>query len=60
MPLADTAIRTAKPKDKSFKMYDGDSLFLQVTPSGGKWWRLKYRFADKENCCPSAPIQILD
>ena len=23
-------------------------MFLLVTPNGGKWWRLKYRFAGKE------------
>lgn len=48
MPLTDTTIRNAKPTDKPYKLYDGDGLFLQVTPSGGKWWRFKYRFADKE------------
>lgn len=48
MSLTDTTIRNAKPTDKPFKLYDGDGLYLQVTPSGGKWWRFKYRFADKE------------
>ncbi len=48
MALSDTAIRTAKPLDKAFKMYDEGGLFLQVTPSGGKWWRFKYRFEGKE------------
>ena len=48
MPLTDTAIRNAKPCAKPAKMFDGRGLFLIVTPSGGKWWRLKYRFNDKE------------
>ena len=48
MSLTDTTIRNAKPTDKPFKLYDGDGLYLQITPSGGKWWRFKYRFADKE------------
>lgn len=48
MSLTDTTIRNAKPTDKPFKLYDGDGLYLQVTPSGGKWWRFKYRFADRE------------
>ncbi|MDR2820919.1 MAG: integrase arm-type DNA-binding domain-containing protein [Desulfovibrio sp.] len=48
MPLSDAAIRSAKPKDKNYKLFDGYGLYLEVTPNGGKWWRLKYRFAGKE------------
>ena len=48
MALTDTAIRTSKPLDKPFKLYDEGGLFLQITPSGGKWWRFKYRFDGKE------------
>ncbi|WP_157073011.1 tyrosine-type recombinase/integrase, partial [Candidatus Magnetominusculus xianensis] len=48
MPLTDTAIRQTKPAEKPFKMADGGGMFLQVTPTGGKWWRLKYRFDGKE------------
>ncbi len=48
MPLTDTAIRNAKPTGKPFKLFDDRGLFLLVTPSGGKWWRIKYRFDGKE------------
>ncbi len=48
MPLTDAKIRNAKPGAKPAKLFDGGSLFLIVTPSGGKWWRLKYRFDNKE------------
>lgn len=48
MPLTDTAIRNAKPGDKPRKLADERGLFILVTPKGGKWWRLKYRFGDKE------------
>ena len=48
MALSNTAIINAKAADKSYKMYDTDGLYLQVTPQGGKWWRLKYRFDGKE------------
>lgn len=48
MPLTDTAIRNAKPSDKPIRLFDGGGLYLEVSPSGGKWWRLKYRFAGKE------------
>ncbi len=48
MSLSDTAIRNAKPQSKPYKAYDSGGLFIIVTPAGGKWWRLKYRFAGKE------------
>ncbi|MGA9667212.1 MAG: integrase arm-type DNA-binding domain-containing protein [Gallionella sp.] len=48
MTLTDTAIKNAKPGAKPVKMFDERGLFLIVAPSGGKWWRLKYRFDGKE------------
>jgi integrase len=47
MPLTDTAIRNAKPADKPIKLFDERGLFLLVAPSGGKWWRFRYRFNRK-------------
>ncbi len=46
--LSDAAVRNAKPKPKPYKMSDGEGLFLLVTPSGSKYWRMKYFFAGKE------------
>ena len=48
MPLTDTAIRKAKPTDKTQRLYDGGGLYVELSPSGGKWWRLKYRHGGKE------------
>lgn len=48
MPLSNTAIRNAKPGEKSRKIFDGRGLYLEIAPSGGKWWRLKYRFDGKD------------
>lgn len=48
MPLTDTAIRNAKPGAKPAKLFDERGLFLIVTPAGGKWWRFRYKFDDKE------------
>jgi integrase len=48
MPLTDTAIRNAKPADKPVRLFDGGGLYLEISPAGGKWWRLKYRFGGKE------------
>ncbi len=48
MPLTDTTIRNAKPKEKPFRLFDGNGLYLEISPKGGKWWRFKYRFNGKE------------
>lgn len=48
MPLTDTAIRTAKPTEKPYKLADEKGLFILVNPNGSKWWRLKFRIAGKE------------
>jgi hypothetical protein len=48
MALADNTIRNAKAPERPVKLYDAGGLFLLVTPNGGKWWRLKYRFEGKE------------
>jgi integrase len=48
MPLSDTAVRSAKPREKAYKLSDEKGLYLQVDPNGSKFWRLKYRFADRE------------
>jgi integrase len=46
--LTDTAIRKVKAMGKRVRLYDGAGLYLEVVPAGGRWWRLKYRFAGKE------------
>ncbi|ADL55837.1 tyrosine-type recombinase/integrase [Gallionella capsiferriformans] len=48
MALTELAVKNAKPKDKPYKLSDGGGLFLLVQINGGKYWRLAYRFADKQ------------
>jgi integrase len=48
MSLSDAKVRNAKPKTKPYKIADGDGLFLHVSPTGSKYWRLKYFFGGKE------------
>lgn len=48
MPLTATAINAAKPKAKAYKLTDGMGLYLLVTPTGGRLWRMNYRFAGKQ------------
>ena len=54
--LTDTAIRQAKPGQrpnrtattKPYALSDGAGLYLEVMPTGGKYWRWKYRFGGKQ------------
>ena len=48
MPLTDKAIRGLKAEDPKRRHFDEKGLYLELSPSGGKWWRFKYRFAGKE------------
>lgn len=47
MPLSNTAIINAKPSDKPYTLTDERGLSIQIQPTGGKWWRLRYRFDGK-------------
>lgn len=47
MPLSDSAIRTAKPREKLYRLADANGLCLEVTPTGSKLWRYRYRFNGK-------------
>lgn len=49
MMLTDTAIRAAKPREKSWKLADYQGLYLLIQPNGTKHWYLKYRFEGKES-----------
>jgi len=48
MPLTDIKVRTAKPKQKPYKLSDERGLYLLIAVQGSKYWRLKYRFMGKE------------
>lgn len=46
--LSDIKVKAAKPRSKPYKMSDGGSLLLLVTPSGGKLWRWNYVYDGKQ------------
>jgi integrase len=48
MPLTDTKARNAKAKNKPYRIADSGGLYLEVTPTGSRYWRWKYRFDGKE------------
>ncbi len=41
-PLTEMQVRNSKPKDRSYKLADGGGLYLEVTPTGSKLWRMKF------------------
>lgn len=48
IPLSDVKVRNAKSQEKDYKLTDGGGLYLLVSKTGGKLWRLKYRFGGME------------
>lgn len=46
--LTDRACKAAQAAKKNQKLFDGEGLFLLVTTTGFKSWRLKYRYGEKE------------
>jgi integrase len=46
--LNDTSVRSAKSREKAFKLSDERGLFLLVMPTGSRLWRLKYRVNGRE------------
>jgi hypothetical protein len=45
-PLTDTAVKNAKPKDKTYTLGDGGGMYLEITSTGAKFWRMQYRQAN--------------
>ncbi|HCQ8624444.1 TPA: tyrosine-type recombinase/integrase [Klebsiella quasipneumoniae] len=48
MKLNTRQVDAAKPREKAYKVADGAGLYLEVVPSGSRYWRMKYRFNGKE------------
>lgn len=63
MLLTDTKLRSLKPTEKPQRFFDGDGLYIEVRPNGGKWWRFKYRYEGKEKLLsfgtyPEVPLAL--
>jgi len=48
MTLTVRAIDAAKPREKSYKLTDGEGLYLFVSSAGGKSWRANYKRNGKQ------------
>ncbi|MCA3244653.1 MAG: integrase arm-type DNA-binding domain-containing protein [Alphaproteobacteria bacterium] len=47
--LTDLQCRNAKPREKGYALADGRGLYLNISPTGGKHWKSRYRFVGKLN-----------
>ncbi len=52
-------IKNAKSKDKDYKLFDGEGMFLLVKSNGNRHWRLKYRFLGKEKLLAIGPYPLV-
>lgn len=46
--LSEAKVRSAKPRDRAYKLFDERGLFLLVKPNGARLWRLRYRIGNRE------------
>lgn len=54
MKLTDKKIKSLKPKNKEYKVFDGRGLHILIHPNGSRYWRLRYRFNGKDK----APLAL--
>ncbi len=57
--LTDAEIKRTKPRDKPFKLSDGNGLHLYITPAGGRLWRYRYEIAGKEKLLSIGPYPAI-
>lgn len=49
MKLTDKAVKAAKSQEKLYRIFDGEGLYLEVTPKGSKYWRMKCHYNGRED-----------
>jgi len=63
MPLTDSAVRHARPRERVYRLNDGCGLVLLIQPGGSKWWRFRYRWQGAEQMLsmgtyPDTPLAV--
>jgi integrase len=48
MALTEMAVKSAKPRERTYRLTDGGGMFLEIKPSGSKYWRMHYRHEGKQ------------
>jgi hypothetical protein len=39
--LTETKIKAGRPRERLYKVFDANGLYLAVAPAGGRWWRVR-------------------
>ena len=48
MSLTNLLLKNSKPKDKQYKLPDGQGLHILIHPNEAKYWQLRYYFQGKQ------------
>jgi len=56
--LTDTRIGNIRPADGAIRLADSRGLYLEITPSGGRYWRYRFRIKGKKASAPSPSIRL--
>nr|WP_256646657.1 Arm DNA-binding domain-containing protein [Thermomonas paludicola] len=59
MSLSDLRIRSLKPRPKLYRVADRDGLALEVSPSGTKHWRYRFRWAGRATMISLGPYPAI-
>jgi integrase len=57
--LSDAKLRSLKPDARPYKLADGGGLYVLVTPTGSKLWRIAYRFGGKQKTLALGPYPTI-
>ncbi len=47
MALSDVKVRNAKPREQRYRLADADGLYIEVMPTGRRYWRMRYTYRGK-------------
>lgn len=55
--LTDRQVKSAKPKAKPYRLFDGEGLALWISSSGVKSWQLRYRLDTREQTATLGKVE---
>ena len=46
--LSELLVKKSTPREKQYKLTDGEGMYLRIHPNGSKYWQLQYWFEGKQ------------